>query len=350
MTKILMCGSTMNTKGGMVTVIQNYLEYNKWGEYEIKYVPTHFDGNKLIVAFHFLLRYIQIIFLVLTDNFKIAHLHTAERGSFWRKYLIAKTLKYFNIKIVMHHHGAEFEEFYDNASPKSKHRIRNMLEMVDVNIVLSKSLIPMIRNKAPNAHIKVLYNAVKTYEQNNYNINATNILFLGRLGQRKGVYDLLASIAEIDKVLPQEIKFYLCGDGEIGLVQKHIKDLGIAHRILHVGWINTKEKVQYFAHTMINILPSYNEGLPMTILETMAYGIPNISTAIASIPEVISHGQTGCLIQPGDISDICKNLLLLVNDSNLRKQISNNGYSLITEHFSLSANIEFIKEIYQTLL
>ena len=54
-------------------------------------------------------------------------------------------------------------------------------------------------------------------------------------------------------------------------------------------------------HAMVNILPSYNEGLPMTILETMAYGIPNISTSIASIPEVLHNNDNGFLVKPGDI-------------------------------------------------
>lgn len=47
------------------------------------------------------------------------------------------------------------------------------------------------------------------------------------------------------------------------------------------------------ANAMVNVLPSYNEGLPMTILETMAYGIPNISTSIASIPEVLHNNDNG---------------------------------------------------------
>ena len=76
MKRILMCGSTLDTKGGMVSVAKNYLHYDKWDDVYIKYVPTHFDTNKYLLVFYFCLRYLQIVFLVLCGHFDIAHLHT----------------------------------------------------------------------------------------------------------------------------------------------------------------------------------------------------------------------------------------------------------------------------------
>lgn len=344
-----MCGSTLSTKGGMVSVVKNYLQYDNWEEYKITYIPTHFDRNKVLMMIHFAYRYIQIVLYAILGNYKIAHLHTAERGSFWRKSILSKTLKSLGIKVVMHHHGAEFEDFYKKASPKQKEKVCNTLNLIDVNIVLSKSLINMILSKAPSAHVEVLYNAVPTYNRNMYNITARNILFLGRLGHRKGTYDLLECIKQIDKKIPVEVKFYLCGDGEITEVNQRIKELGIGHRIAYVGWINSIQKKEIFASTMINVLPSYNEGLPMTILETMAYGIPNISTRIASIPEVIHNEKTGYIIEPGDIKNLSTYLIRMINNNTLREQISNNSYEFITTEFDFTSHSKELKKIYQQL-
>jgi len=291
--KILMCGSDLNVRGGMTSVIKNYLEYPDWGKYEICYIPTHIETNKILVAAYFFRAYIKIIFKALRGDFELAYFHTAERGSFFRKSILVHTFGKLGIKTVMHHHAAEFEEFYANLNDRMKHYVNYTLEKTNLNIVLSNRLIKMITDKAPTANVKVLYNAVETYEDNPYNPDARNILFLGRLGARKGTYDLLKVIKELDPLLPADVKFYLCGDGEIDNVKKLITEYGIVHRIAHVGWINSEQKKEYFADTMINVLPSYNEGLPMSILETMAYGIPNISTGIASIPEVISDGKNG---------------------------------------------------------
>lgn len=339
-----MCGSTLSVKGGMVSVVKNYLNYNNWNEFEIKYIPTHTDKGKIFEIFYFLVQYIRIFYYVIFRKFDYLYLHTAERGSFYRKAILVHTFKRFNIKTVMHHHAAEFEQFYNGLSEKRKSYINETLQMVDLNIVLSKKLVNMITDKAPNANVKVLYNAVDTFSNNPYNVKAKGILFLGRLGERKGIYDLIDTIAEIDKILPNDIHFYFCGDGEIENVKRAIIKKNISNRIVKVGWINGDEKKRILKDTMINVLPSYNEGLPMTILETMAYGIPNISTNIASIPEVIVNDENGLMIEPGDIEGLCKGIVKLCNDCELRIKMSNNAWRDIKEKFDIDANIKRLIE------
>ncbi len=349
MTKVLMCCSTLKTKGGMVSVVKNYLGYKDWNEYDIKFISTHFDSNRYIVMLYFGIQFIKIVFLTWFGNYDIAHLHTAERGSFWRKAFLMKWFHLYGIKVVMHHHAAEFEEFYAQCSDRQKRRIDQVLAEVDVNIVLSERLVPMIKGKAPQANVKVLYNAVNTYNNNMYNINGTYILFLGRLGERKGIYDLLKCIKILDEKIPKDIRFCLCGDGEIDKVKEIIQKYNISHRIVHVGWIDGELKQSFFSNTLINVLPSYNEGLPMTILETMAYGIPNVSTRIASIPEVINDEENGCLIIPGDVDALCSNLEMLITNIDIRKKFSVASYHLINNDFSLVSNIDKLKNIYNDL-
>ncbi len=342
--KVLMCGSKLTVKGGMVSVIKNYLGYDKWDDYNVLYVPTHTEKNKIIVAFYFLFSYIKIFYLGLTKKISVAYLHTAEKGSFYRKAMIVRTLKKMHIPTIMHHHAAEFEEFYASLSDKKKKYVNDTLTMTDINIVLSKTLIPMITTKAPDANVKVLYNAVKSYPKNPYNRQGKTVLFLGRLGKRKGVYDLLQAMVSLDKKIDPKVKFALCGDGEIEEVSTKVKELGLEHRIAHIGWIDGKKKAELLKDTIINVLPSYNEGLPMTILETMAYGIPNLSTSIASIPEVIEDCDNGYLINPGDITALEEKLEKLLNESELREKFSEKSYELICSDFALEKHMATVKE------
>lgn len=342
--QILMCGSELNVKGGMVSVIRNYLEYENWDGFQIHYIPTHIESKKIEIVLYFLIAYLKIFLKVVRRKVDIAYLHTAERGSFYRKAFLVHMLKLFGVKTVMHHHAAEFEEFYASLSDKKKKYVRRTLEKNDLNVVLSKRLITMITDKAPSSNVKVLYNAVQTYSSKPYNDKARNILFLGRLGKRKGVYDLLEVIRKIDSFLPQDIVFNLCGDGEIEDVKRVISEYGIEHRIAHVGWIDGEQKKRILKETMLNVLPSYNEGLPMTILETMAYGIPNISTNIASIPEVIDHGKNGYLIEPGDKEKLAEYILLLCQEKEIRLSMSENAWELINREFAMDAHIVKLKE------
>ena len=342
--------STLDTKGGMVSVTKNYLNYPNWGEYKIKFIPTHFDTNKYIVMVYFGIRFIQILFTIIFGHYDIAHLHTAERGSFWRKTFLLRVYHKFGIKVVLHHHAAEFEEFYANCSEKQKAKVRKALVDADMNIVLSERLVPMIKDKEPKAKVEVLYNAVSTYDHNPYSLQARNVLFMGRLGVRKGTFDLIEAIKRLDSEIPQDVKFYLCGDVGEEAVRQKVAELGIEHRIAHIGWIDGEQKKEFISKSMINCLPSYNEGLPMTILETMAAGIPNISTNIASIPEIIKNGENGFLIEPGDVTSLVKRLKELICNESLRRSFSQKSYDLIVQKFSMNRNIANLKKFYTNLV
>ena len=348
--KVLMCGSELSVKGGMVSVIKNYLGYDKWDNVEITYIPTHTEKNKIFVALYFLIAYIKVICTAFFGKYDILYLHTAERGSFYRKAILLRTARKFGIKTVMHHHAAEFEKFYESLSVRKKQYVNETLKLADLNIVLSERLVPMIKNKEPMANVKVLYNAVHTYKTNPYNKNATNILFLGRLGKRKGVYDLIKVIKEINNCIDPQIKFYLCGDGEIEKVKDTVRQQNIENRIAYVGWIDAEQKKEILKNTMINVLPSYNEGLPMTILETMSYGIPNISTDIASIPEVINSGKNGFLIKPGDTRQLSEYIKQLCKNSKLRSSMSDQCWLEVTEKFGLDVHINILTEYLTELI
>lgn len=349
MRNVIMCCSTLNTKGGMVSVTKNYLNYPNWGDCKIKFIPTHFDTNKWVVMMYFAIQFIKIWFSVITGKYDIAHLHTAERGSFWRKTFLMRFFHRHGIKVVLHHHAAEFEDFYAKCSELQKKKVCKALAEADINIVLSERLVSMIKDKEPCAKVEVLYNAVSSYESNPYSLEARNVLFMGRLGVRKGTFDLIEAIKRLDSNIPEDVKFYLCGDMGEKEVEAKVRELGIEHRIAHIGWIDGEQKREFISKSMINCLPSYNEGLPMTILETMAAGVPNVSTNIASIPEVIRHGENGFLITPGDVESLTKCLLELIESESLRKRFSEKSYNLISKQFSLDASISRLKELYKDL-
>lgn len=347
---VLMCGSSLSVKGGMVSVIKNYLSNDQWGNYNLIYVPTHVEKNKIIVLLFFILAYCRILVLLCTKKVQIAHLHTAERGSFYRKAILVRTCKVFGVKTIMHHHAAEFEEFYEGLSQRKRNFVNKTLELCDVNIVLSKRLVGMITSKSPKAKVEVLYNAVHTFDVNPYDDTARHILFLGRLGKRKGTYDLLKAIKYLDKEIPKDYIFDLCGDGEIEQTKKIIYQYGISDRISHVGWIDGKQKERVMKNSCISVLPSYNEGLPMSILESMAYGIPCISTNIASIPEVIKDGENGYLIEPGDIESLANRIKKLILDYQKRKEFDKASFELVNEEFSLKAHISKLISMYDNII
>lgn len=348
--KVLIVGSDLKVKGGMVSVIRNYIDEKNWSHSEITYIPSYIENSLLPMLTYYLKAIILIQKHLMSKQVDLVHLHMSERGSFYRKSTLIMLCKLYRVKIILHHHGAEFENFYLFSNKVVKRYIRYILNTVDLNLVLSHRLVPMLQGIQPKAKVKVLYNAVRNYPNIRYNPLAKGVLILGRLGERKGTYDLLRAIRYLDQRLPKELIFYLCGDGEIDQVEDLVIDYRIEHRIGHIGWIDAAKKEEILKDTMIHVLPSYNEGLPMSILETMAYGIPNISTRIASIPEVILHEKNGYLIEPGDLEALAIYIEKLVKDTKLRTAMSQQAYRMIQQRFSIENHMERLEQYYKKVI
>lgn len=348
--QVVMCCSDLNiVKGGMVTMVQNLLSYSDWGRFQITYIPTHTDGSKIKKSFFFMKAYGNIGLRMLSGRVDILHLHISERGSFYRKAFLVQMAKKFHLPVILHHHGADFQMFYDGLSDKRKQYVKKIFTMADVNLLLSKSMEAAFRQKAPEAKTFVLHNAVTVLKENSYDIDKKGIVTLGRLGERKGTFDLLRALKKLEPELPKEIRIYLCGDGDVQKVREKVQEYGLEKRVEHIGWVSGLEKQKIINNAMCHVLPSYREVLPMSILETMAQGIPNISTEIASIPEVIETDVNGILIEPGNVKQLTEALRKICCDEMVRNEMSRKAFEKIEKEYSVRACGERIKHIYMGL-
>jgi glycosyltransferase involved in cell wall biosynthesis len=342
--KILMVGPDINSQGGISSVIKMYKDYGL----NISTLASYKDGNalaKLFVYGLFLVKY--IVTLAVDKNVKLVHLHTASRGSFIRKSIAFKLAKLFHKKVIIHIHGAEFELFY-NESPKFiKEIITKTLNDADLVIVLSKQWKDTIARISTSDKIKVLYNptVIKVYSR--IHSESTKAVFMGRLGKRKGIYDVIES-AKLIKNPNVEINLY--GDGEIEKFDKLISDSDLHDKIKLPGWVSGEKKDEVLQNSDIFILPSYNEGLPMSILEAMAVGLPIISTPVGGIPEAVEDGVNGFLIQAGDYNALAEKIDLLASNQSLRVQMGQRGYNLAKEKFDIKIIIKQLQDIYDELL
>lgn len=344
-----MIGTALSVKGGMTSVAQNYLEHWKYSSHEIKYAPTYIEGRKLIQILYFIFQYFNILFLLMSRKYSIVHIHMTHKGSTVRKGIIAYTASILKVKYIVHLH-LEYRPFYESLSNISKKFVSGIFKKSSCSIVLSADMLNCIREINPDGRIEIINNGVSIPDRNPYNPCANNILFLGMLSKRKGIHDIFKCIRLLDNDLPKNVKLLLCGEGNMDFIKDDIEKYNISHRIGHLGWITNSEKSEIFRQSAICILPSYQEGLPMSILETMANGIPNISTFISGIPSIIKNGFNGLLINPGDIEDLRKKIILILTDDNLRRKLSDNAYSTIKAKFSLKEMMLHTYDVYDEIL
>ena len=185
--------------------------------------------------------------------------------------------------------------------------------------------------------------------ENKYNSDSNNMLFLGVVGQRKGVYDLLQAVKLIDSKLHEDVKLYIYGPDFEKKIEAAIAEQDLLARVKYCGWLNATEKEKVFSDTAVNILPSYNEGLPMTILECMAHGIPNISTNVAAIPEAVSN-ENGIITEPGDVNHLAQAIEMMMSNREERSTKSRNAFEDAKLRFSVDTHLANMIDIYREVL
>lgn len=323
--RVLMIGSSIKVKGGMTTVVQSFLRHEFDPSIKLSYIATHTEKGKAYNSVYFVQSLVHIFFHLLFRNPHIVHLHMSERGSFVRKYIVFKLAKAFGKKVIVHTHGAEFKEYFMSSSLKMKKRIMGMLKNADNVLALGKSWERILRSIEPAAKTAVLMNSVPipAVDQLKEDKKEFNLLFLAVLIERKGILDLIdASVLPISQADRQgkRLIFHIAGDGELMEAAKmKVFAYGLEESYRFYGWVDENGKKRLLEKADLFILPSYNEGLPMSILEALSYGIPVISTKVGSIDEAISDGINGYLIEPGDIDALSKRISELATESPLKK-------------------------------
>ena len=349
MLNVLMVGPSRRANGGMTTVVNNYFETDLKNKVNLKYIDTTIDGNLLLILGYNFIAYIKILYSLLYKKVDIVHIHMASRGSFYRKSIIVKMSKWFNKKVIIHLHGASFAKFYEDECDLNKKKyVKEVFSLADKVIVLSVEWEKKILSWF-NCNVTVLENAVFVPDRNLYNNTSKNIVLLGRLNERKGTYDLISVVKDISKKF-NDIKLLLAGDGDIVKLNNKIEELGIEEYVEVLGWIDHEKRENILRDTLIYVLPSYNEGMPMSVIEAMSYGIPTISTFVGGIPQLIDNNINGFLIQPGDKESLKNNIEILLANSELRDEMSLKAYEKINSKFNLKRKIENLSDIYENVV
>ncbi len=345
--KVLMIGSDTSVTGGMSRVIELYDEYKIFDDYAI-FLPSHKRGS-VFFRIYFFLKFVTtyIYKLIIQRSIKIVHVHSSYKGSFFRKSIILAIARIFKKKTIFHLHGSEFLVFYGRLSNILKKFVQYTLHNTDLIIVLSEQWEETISKISAKNNIQVLYNPTVIKEFNKIPSGKINILSMGILCKRKGTYDTIEAAKLIQN---PNVVINLYGDGELDEFRKLIAENNLENRVKIKGWIRGEQKDIAFAESDIYILPSYNEGLPMSILEAMAVKLPVISTPIGGIPETIEEGVNGFLIQPGDYKALAEKIDLLANDKELREKMGQESYRIAKEKFDIEIIIKQLQEIYGNLI
>jgi len=262
-------------------------------------------------------------------------------------------------KMVVHVHGGLFL-----TAPKIPWLLERILKWVfswNVTfIVLSEGEKKILKEKFGAKRVEVLpncpdvpkgdetltlrkRNGLATYENENMTLG-----YLGRIEPNKGMEELLGAL-ERCKAEGRRFMVRFAGkeekEGEYLLRYKE----KLGNDFEYCGLVSGKEKEDFLSSLDVFVMPTYFEGLPMSLLETMSYGAVPVVTKVGSIPTVVRDGENGLFVELKDVDSIVDALKRLDNDRTSLARLSDNARKTIMENFSAERYVEKLNEIYCSL-
>ncbi|MBS4199487.1 N-acetyl-alpha-D-glucosaminyl L-malate synthase BshA [Bacillus sp. FJAT-49732] len=271
--------------------------------------------------------------------------------------ILAKQMAGTDVKIVTTLHGTDITVLgYDETLAEA---IKFGIEKSDSVTAVSNAL-KLQTNEVVNAdkEINVIHNFIdeRIYRKveadhlkQAYGIQDDEkvIIHVSNFRKVKRVSDVVAAFAKIATAIPA--KLLLVGDGpEISRLCKLVKELNIEDKVLFLGRQDHLEELYSISDLML--LLSEKESFGLVALEAMACGVPCIGTNVGGIPEVITDGYNGFICKLGDLGEISKKALSLLQNDSLLQEFSYNASITPLERFQSSMIVDEYEKLYESLM
>ena len=275
----------------------------------------------------------------------VLHLNLSSRGSTWRKLALAAAARRLGVPTVVHLHGSAFDTYWDAAPAPLRALIRDLFAKAARVIVLGERWRAIVATRVPESagRIVVLPNAAPAAEPACGGPVPT-ILFLGRLGPRKGVPQLVAALAALPPDPPW--RAVLAGDGDREGVARDLAHHGLSDRVALPGWLDEAAVRRQLAEADILALPSFAENLPMAVIEAFAHGLAVVATPVGAVEDLVADGRTGLLVPPGDVAALSHALGRLVAEPALRASLGAAARVVHRERLEVGRYVERLAAIW----
>ena len=342
--------------GGGMGSIMAYLASMKRdpsGRFELKRLESRGGGHIALSPVFLAFAVCRIFAEALRGRLAVVHLNLAERGSVYRKAVLLGATKLAGGRVLLHLHAAQIVQFHQSMGWLGRRLLRWMFRSADQCVVLGEVWRKWVTDTfgLRPSQVGIVYNGVpatiappRTVRQD----GPFRLLFVGNLLERKGVADLLHAVAS-PALKQRDIRLTMAGGGPVETYRALAADLGIADRVTFTGWLSQDAARALMVASDALILPAYDEGLPLVILEALASATPVICTPVGSIPEVLQDGHTALFVTPGDKASIASAIVTLIDQPALAGELAIAGAALYQRLFTMEAFALSVGSLYAAL-
>ncbi|MFO1207019.1 MAG: glycosyltransferase family 4 protein [Burkholderiales bacterium] len=343
-----MVGTDPQGRGGIASVVQAYREAGLFERCALHYVSTHAEGGRLH-KLGMALRGAWAAWRALASGeVAVVHAHVASGASFVRKSVLLALARRSGAGTVFHLHGGGFQIFHRRGGPLMRWWIRHTLERSSVVLCLSESWRRVLLEIAPQARVQVLRNAVRVPAQAESAGDPRRLLYLGLISRQKGLL-VLAEALSLLRSRGLVLTLAVGGTGDSQELLERAAALGVAGQVQLLGWIGPQRRDEELRRAAIFVLPSFDEGLPMALLEAMAAAKAVVTTPVGGIPELVSHGCDGLLVPAGDAPALADALGRLAADPALCGRLGQAARHKVLQHYAVNVAVDRLVACYAML-
>lgn len=355
MMRVVMAGPLPPMIGGMSTVIDDIAHSSLAREVELKL----FDTGKRTPEGRSLMQAIETRFMLWRAWWQalgpaqstLAHIHTCSGLTYFLDGLYVLLARLRGVPVVLHVHGARFDDFLDGLSPFMLGLARFIARHVARVVVLSGEWEKKLAARLPGAHLAVIENGVAEprFVEVNKSEGEIIVLFLGNLCQRKGVWDLVACVGRLS---PGARLVLVGGEEDPGIaatLREHLAREGLLEHVELAGSAVGEAKYRWLCRADIFVLPSYAEGVPISMLEAAAAGLPLIVTPVGGIPSVLTDGEHALFVQPGDHDALASAINRLAGEPLLRARLGGAAREHVLARYGIENTARKYLDLYREL-
>ena len=286
-----------------------------------------------------------LVYLRAKGEIDVLHVNLSKKGSTYRKIALCAFATKFGLPYIIHLHSGAYRDYWSRAGRALSRQIGRMFANASRIIVLGSVWRDFVIRQDPAlcSRVVVLPNATPVPPKARISERGpVRILFLGQLGKNKGVPQLVAALGKLSG-LPNW-RATLAGDGSIALTRQALALLSLSDRVEVCGWIGATAVADLLARSDILVLPSFNENLPMSVIEGMAAGLAVVATPVGAVEDIIIPEKTGLLVPPGDVEALAEAIRRLITDEALRERLGREAKNFHQTHLELSS---YVKQLCQ---
>lgn len=343
---IWMAGPALSAPGGMSAVVCSYRDVGLFKKASVVYLDTYTHPGLLTQLQVFGRAVLRFGRALLAGQVRLLHVHSASRGSFWRKSVLCAMARWAGVPYLIHVHSGEFPVFYEReAGPLGRWWVQRTLRRAHAVLALTPGWAERLQVLVGEVRCTPVPNPVPLPTQvPQPRAVRRRLLFLGRIRQKKGAFDLLRSFARVLHAQPGA-RLVMAGDGDLAAGMALCVELGISDAVHFTGWIDGPAKAAALQAADVFVLPSYFEGLPIGVLEAMASGLVVVASPVGGVPDLVTDGVQGRLVPPGEVQRLADVLVEVLADTKTSNAMATAAWEAVQSH-DASAVARLIQSLY----